>query len=368
MRKACSRTWAGWPRRLAGDSQLRWIGPEKGAVHLATAAVLNATWDLFRKACGVPLWQLVATMSPAELVSLVDWRTRVTRSTPAAALTCCRPRRRVERTGSTPCRPRACPPTRRRPGWMGYDLAELRRRCDAAVADGFGAIKVKVGAGGDIDAQRLEVVRDAIGDRTLLLDANQVWDVARGDLAGHGRSCAVRTWMDRGADQSGRHPGHATIARAVVPIKVATGEMGHNRVMFKQFLQAGAMGICQLDPCRLASINEVLAVQLLAASAGIPVCPHAGGVGLCEYAQHLAAIDAVAIAGATEGRVVEYVDALHEHFVDPAVVEGGAYRLPRGPGFSIEIRNESLAAHRFPDGPVWEGVLTAKPLAVTRPW
>ena len=343
-------------RRLSGDSQLRWIGPEKGAVHLATAAVLNATWDLFAKARGVPLWQLVAEMSPAELVSLVDWRYLSDALTPAAAydLLAAQAPGRADRIEAL--KSEGLPAYTTSAGWMGYDLTELRRRSEVAVADGFGAIKVKVGAGRDVDVERLEVVRDVIGDRDLLLDANQVWDVpdAVSAMAELARFSPV--WIEEPTCPDDIL-GHATIARAVAPIKVASGEMAHNRVMFKQFLQAKALGIVQLDPCRLASINEVLAVQLLAASAGIPVCPHAGGVGLCEYAQHLTAIDAIAVAGTTEGRLVEYVDALHEHFLDPAVVEGGAYRLPSAAGFSIEMRPSSLADHRFPQGLVWDGVL-----------
>ncbi|HEX7473583.1 MAG TPA: L-fuconate dehydratase [Candidatus Limnocylindrales bacterium] len=343
----------GFWRSLVGDSQLRWIGPEKGVIHLATAAVVNAVWDLFAKRAGKPLWRLLVEMSPAELVGLVDFRYVSDAISPAQAL------EMLERLAPT----RAArtdelvrdgyPAYTTSVGWLGYDDAKIRRLCREALAAGWTMFKLKVGADVDDDIRRMRIVREEIGpDRRLAVDANQRWDVGQ----------AIE-WMARLAPfdpywiEEPTSPddilGHATIARAVAPILVATGEHVHNRIMFKQLLQAQAIGICQIDSCRLGGVNEVIAVLLLAARSGVPVCPHAGGVGLCELVQHLAAFDYIAVSGSLDGRVIEYVDHLHEHFVDPVVIRAGRYRLPERPGYSAEMRPESLRRYRFPDGAEW---------------
>ena len=343
----------GFWRSLVGDSQLRWIGPEKGVIHLATAAVVNAVWDLLAKRSGMPLWRLLAGMSAAEIVGLVDFRYISDALTPAQA------REMLERLEPTRAARVAelerdgYPAYTTSVGWLGYDDAKIRRLCREALAGGWSMFKLKVGADVDDDIRRMRIVREEIGpERRLAVDANQRWDVGQ-----------AIDWMARLAPfdpywiEEPTSPddilGHATIARAVAPIHVATGEHVHNRIMFKQFLQAGALGICQIDSCRLGGVNEVIAVLLLAARFGIPVCPHAGGVGLCELVQHLSAFDYVAVSASLDDRVIEYVDHLHEHFVDPVVIRKGRYLMPRRPGYSAEMRPESLARYRFPDGAEW---------------
>jgi L-fuconate dehydratase len=344
----------GFWRDLVGDSQLRWIGPEKGVIHMATAAVVNAAWDLVAKRAGKPVWELLAEMSPEQIVGLVDFRYLTDALTPDQALAILHSRlpgraeRRAEllRDGY--------PAYTTSVGWLGYDDAKIRRLCRAALADGWTRFKLKVGADVEDDIRRARIVREEIGpDRMLAVDANQRWDVG-----------VAIEWMARLAEfdpywiEEPTSPddilGHAAIARAVAPIRVATGEHVHNRVMFKQLLQAGAISVCQVDACRLGGVNEVVAVLLLAAKFGVPVCPHAGGVGLCEYVQHLSAFDYIAVSGSLDGRMIEYVDHLHEHFLDPVVVERGSYRLPSQPGYSIEMRPASLADHTFPTGRVWQ--------------
>src|SRR6478672_3423942 len=343
----------GFWRDLVGDSQLRWIGPEKGVIHLATAAVVNAAWDLVAKRAGKPVWRLLAEMSPTEIVALVDFRYLTDVLTPAEALeilVTALPGRAARldelvRDGY--------PAYTTSVGWLGYDDAKIRRLCREALADGWTRFKMKVGADIDDDVRRIRIIRDEIGpDRMLAVDANQRWDVG-----------TAIDWMARLAPfdpywiEEPTSPddilGHAAIARGVAPIRVATGEHVHNRIMFKQFLAAEALSVCQIDACRLGGVNEVVAVLLLAAKFGVPVCPHAGGVGLCELVQHLSAFDYIAVSGRLDGRMIEYVDHLHEHFVDPVVVRDGRYRLPTMPGYSAEIRPDSLATYTFPNGDAW---------------
>jgi L-fuconate dehydratase len=343
----------GFWRDLVGDSQLRWIGPEKGVIHLATAAVVNAAWDLVAKRAGKPVWRLLAEMSPAEIVALVDFRYLTDVLTPAEALEVL-----VDALPGRAARLEELvrdgyPAYTTSVGWLGYDDDKIRRLCREALAEGWTRFKMKVGADVDDDLRRIRIIRDEIGpDRMLAVDANQRWDVG-----------TAIDWMARLAPfdpywiEEPTSPddilGHAAIARAVAPIRVATGEHVHNRIMFKQFLVAEAMSVCQIDACRLGGVNEVVAVLLLAARFGVPVCPHAGGVGLCELVQHLAAFDYIAVSGRLDGRMIEYVDHLHEHFVDPVVVRDGRYRLPDAPGYSAEMKPESLAGYRFPDGSRW---------------
>ena len=340
-------------RDLVGDSQLRWIGPEKGAIHLATAAVVNAVWDLVAKRAGKPLWKLLVDLSPEALVDLVDFRYLTDALTPDEALALVSAHAGTKADREAELLASGYPAYTTSVGWLGYDDEKIRRLCREALGEGWTRFKMKVGANVDDDRRRARIIRSEIGpEHMLAVDANQRWDVPV--AIGWMRELAEFDpyWIEEPTSPDDIL-GHAAIARAVAPIHVATGEHVHNRVMFKQFLQAGGLSICQIDACRLGGVNEVLAVLLLAAKFDVPVCPHAGGVGLCELVQHLSAVDFIAISGSKEGRMIEYVDHLHEHFVDPVVIEHGAYRLPTRPGYSAEMRPGSLATYRYPDGDEW---------------
>jgi len=341
-------------RRLTGDSQLRWVGPEKGVLHLATAAVVNAVWDLYAKAEGKPLWQLLAGFSPEELVRCIDFRYLTDALTRQEALDILRRHEPTRAEREAEMRARGYPAYTTSAGWLGYPDEKIRRLCHDGVRQGWSHFKIKVGRDLQDDLRRAGVVRAEIGpDRKLMLDANQVWDVGEA-IASMRELARFDPWWIEEPTSPDDVLGHAAIAKAVAPIGVATGEQCHNRVMFKQLMQAGAMRFCQIDSCRLGGVNEVLAVLLLAAKFGIPVCPHAGGVGLCEYVQHLAIFDYICVSGSLEDRVVEYVDHLHEHFVDPVVIRNGRYMPPTAPGYSITMRPETLATYAFPDGAAWE--------------
>jgi L-fuconate dehydratase len=240
-------------------------------------------------------------------------------------------------------------------GWLGYDDAKIRRLCREALADGWTRFKLKVGADVEDDVRRARLVREEIGpDRMLAVDANQRWGVDEA-IAWMARLAPFDPYWIEEPTSPDDILGHAAIARAVDPIRVATGEHVHNRIMFKQLLQANAIGVCQIDACRVGGVNEVLAILLLAAKFGVPVCPHAGGVGLCELVQHLSIVDYVAISGGLDGRMIEYVDHLHEHFVDPVVIRDGRYRVPTRPGYSAQMHAESLRRYRYPGGTEWAG-------------
>lgn len=340
-------------RRLTGESQLRWIGPEKGAIHLATAAVVNAVWDLWAKTQGKPLWRLLADMTPEEIVRCIDFRYLSDVLTPAEAVELLRQQAATKAERIAIVQQQGYPAYTTSAGWLGYDDAKIRRLCQAALADGWTHFKLKVGANRADDLRRAQLLRSLIGpDRVMMLDANQAWDVP--DAIDWMRELAsVHPWWIEEPTSPDDVLGHAAIASAVAPIKVATGEMVQNRVLFKQLFQANAIGVCQIDACRVGGVNEVLAILLLAAKFGIPVCPHAGGVGLCEYVQHLAMFDYIAVSGSLEGRIIEFVDHLHEHFVDPVTVRHGRYMPPTAPGYSITMKPESIAAYTFPTGPVW---------------
>jgi len=332
-------------RHITSDSQLRWIGPDKGAIHLATGAVVNAVWDLWAKAVGKPLWRLVADMSPEELVRCIDFRYITDCITPEQALALLNERAngKAERVQTLLAEGYPCYTTSA--GWLGYDDDKLRRLCQEAVDAGFSHIKLKVGRDLADDVRRLRIAREVLGpDRQLMIDANQVWEVGQAvdwlkDLA------FAKPWFIEEPTSPDDVEGHRAVREAVAPMKVATGEMCQNRIMFKQFIMRGAIDVVQIDACRLGGVNEVLAVMLMAAHHGLPVCPHAGGVGLCEYVQHLSMIDYLCIAGTREGRVIEYVDHLHEHFEDPCHIQNAAYMPPQAPGFSITMKPASLAAH-----------------------
>jgi L-fuconate dehydratase len=342
-------------KRLTGDSPLRWLGPEKGVVHMAIAAVVNAMWDLWAKLESKPLWKLLADLSPARLVEIVDWRYLSDALTPRDA------ERALDRLVPTrEARERAIvekgyPAYTTSIGWLGYSDERLRRLCKEGVAAGFEGFKLKVGRDLEEDRRRMAIAREEIGvDRALMIDANQRWDVGEAIDWVRALAPARPLWIEEPTSPDDVL-GHATIARALEPlgIGVATGEHCQNRIVFKQFMQARALAYCQIDFCRLAGVNEVVAVLLLAAHFGVPVCPHAGGVGLCEYAPHASIFDYIAVSASLENRRVEYVDHLHEHFVDPCVVRDGRYLAPTCAGTSITMKSASRERYAFPDGPVW---------------
>jgi L-fuconate dehydratase len=340
-------------RRVTGDSQLRWVGPEKGVVHLATAAVVNAVWDLYAKAEGKPLWRLLADLRPEEVVRCIDFRYLTDALTPEEALELLRRNAPTRAAREAEIRRTGYPAYTTSAGWLGYPDEKIRRLCREAMDRGWSHFKIKVGRDLVDDMRRAAIVRGEIGpDRKLMLDANQVWDVAEA-IASMRELARFDPWWIEEPTSPDDVLGHAAIARAIAPIGVATGEQCSNRVIFKQLMQAHAIRFCQVDSCRLGGVNEVLAVLLLAAKFGIPVCPHAGGVGLCEYVQHLAIFDYLCVSASLEDRVVEYVDHLHEHFVDPVVVRNGRYLAPTAPGYSITMRPESLATYAYPHGPAW---------------
>jgi L-alanine-DL-glutamate epimerase-like enolase superfamily enzyme len=340
-------------RELQSDSQLRWLGPDKGVIHLALAAVMNAVWDLAARRAGVPLWRLLSEMSPEQLVDAADLRYLTDVLTPEQAVTLLNRqetgrKQRLERIEASgyPCYTTSA-------GWLGYSDDKLRRLCEEAVAAGYKHVKLKVGADLADDIRRCGIAREVLGpDGHLMIDANQVWDVPEAIEWIKALAEFDPLWIEEPTSPDDIL-GHAAIRKAVAPIGVASGEHGMNRVLFKQMFQAGAIDYCQLDAARLGSVNEVLAVYLLAAWFDVPVCPHAGGVGLCELVQHLAIFDYLAVSGSLERRVTEYVDHLHEHFVDPCVIRNGAYVLPSAPGYSAEMHRESLETYRFPDGAYW---------------
>ncbi len=340
-------------RHLGADSQLRWLGPEKGVIHLGTAAVVNAAWDLAGKVAGKPVWKLLSDMTPQQIVDLVDWRYLRDALTPQAALEMLERQLPGRAAREARLRAEGYPAYTTSAGWLGYDDAKLARLCQEAVDGGWDAVKLKVGADLDDDVRRCGIARKVIGpDRRLMIDANQTLGVAEA-IAWMEALTPFDVWWFEEPTSPDDVLGHAAIAREIRPTHVATGEHAHNAVMFKQFLQAGAIGICQLDACRLAGVNEAVAVLLLAAAHGVPVCPHAGGVGLCELVQHLSMFDFVAVSGSTEDRTVEYVDHLHEHFVDPVRIVNGRYACPTLPGYSIEMKPDSLRDHVYPGGAVW---------------
>lgn len=340
-------------RRITGDSQLRWVGPEKGVIHLATAALVNAVWDLWAKVEGKPLWKLLADLSPEEIVRCIDFRYITDALTPDDALEILRRHHATRGEREAELARAGYPAYTTSAGWLGYPDDKIRQLCRDGIADGWTHFKIKVGRDLADDVRRSAIIRDVIGpDRKLMMDANQVWDVGEA-IASMQVLAAFDPWWIEEPTSPDDVLGHAAIARAVAPIGVATGEHCQNRVVFKQLMQAGAIRFCQVDACRLGGVNEVLAVLLLAAKFGIPVCPHAGGVGLCEYVQHLAIFDYLCVSASLEDRIVEYVDHLHEHFVDPVVLRNGRYLPPTAPGYSITMKAASLAEHAYPDGVVW---------------
>jgi len=347
--------FGGFWRRLASESQLRWLGPEKGVIHLALAAIVNAIWDLWAKTERKPVWKMLADMTPQQLVSCIDFRYITDAMTRDEAIDILARQARTKADREAELLRVGYPAYTTSVGWTGYSDDGVRALCREAMAAGWTHFKVKVGGRPEDDRRRVALVRDAIGpSNTLMIDANQQWDVRDAidrvtELAG------FRPWWIEEPTSPDDVLGHAAIAAAVRPlgVGVATGEHCANRIVFKQLLQAKAIDFCQIDSCRIGGVNENLAVMLMAAKFGVPVCPHAGGVGLCEYVQHLSMFDFIGVSGTMDGRVIEYVDHLHEHFDEPVVVRSGRYLAPSKPGYSITIRESSRMTHRYPDGKAW---------------
>lgn len=350
----------GFARSLTNDSHLRWLGPEKGVIHMAIGAIINASWDMAARRAGKPVWRLIAEMTPEQVVDLIDFRYISDALTPGEALTLLRTAAAGKAARIEALLSRGYPAYTTSPGWLGYSDEKLGQRAREAVGDGFRTIKLKVGRDLAEDVRRCRIARQAVGpDVGLAIDANQRWDVP-----------AAIAWLQALADfdiawaEEPTSPddvlGHATIRRAVAPMPISTGEHTHNRVIFKQLFQAKAVDLVQIDAARVGGVNENLAILLLAAKFGVRVFPHAGGVGLCELVQHLAMADYIAISGSMEDRAIEFVDHLHEHFLDPVRIREGRYVAPAAAGFSAEMRRETLARYRFPDGAVWRD-LTPQP-------
>ncbi|MCL2553253.1 MAG: L-fuconate dehydratase [Actinomycetia bacterium] len=339
-------------RLLTHDSQLRWLGPEKGVMHMAAGAVVNAAWDLAARQAGRPVWELLAGMTPEQIADLVDFRYLSDALTRDEALEILRRAEPGRAERAALLRREGYPAYTTEPGWLGYSDEKLTRLAKEAVDAGFRQIKLKVGADLDDDLRRMRLAREAVGpDIRIAVDANQRWDVQEAVDWMNALAPYDVYWIEEPTSPDDVLA-HAAV-RAAQPVRVATGEHVANRVVFKQLLQAGAVDFVQIDAARVGGVNENIAILLLAAKFGVPVCPHAGGVGLCEMVQHLSMFDFVAVSGTREDRIIEYVPHLHEHFTDPVVMENGAYRAPDAPGFSVRMVPESLADYRYPDGPVW---------------
>jgi L-fuconate dehydratase len=343
----------GFVRSLTTDVQLRWLGPEKGILHMATGALVNAVWDLWAKSEGKPLWKLLTDMPSERIVGCVDFSYITDALTPDEALGILQRNDGSRATREAEMRREGFPAYTTSTGWLGYPDEKVRRLCREAISAGWTRFKMKVGQDLDANLQRAALMREELGpERVLMMDANQCWDV--GESIRQMKALArFEPWWIEEPTSPDDVLGHAAIARAIAPIGVATGETCANRVIFKQLLQAGAIRFCQVDACRMAGVNEVLAVLLMAAKFRVPVCPHAGGVGLCEYVQHLAIFDYLRVGRSMDGRMIEYVDHLHEHFEDPIAVVNGRYRLPTQPGYSATLKPASIAEYSYPDGPIW---------------
>jgi len=339
-------------RQLTTDSQFRWLGPEKGVIHLAAGALINAVWDLYARVEGKPLWKLLADMDAEQIVRAIDFRYITDALTPEEALHILRERRSGMEERLTLLQKDGYPAYTTSPGWFGFTDEKILRLCDEALAAGWTHFKLKVGGSMEDDLRRARLVRTKIGpDNKLMVDANQKWDV--GEAIERTRALEeVSPWWMEEPTSPDDILGHARIRRET-RVRIATGEHCHNRVMFKQLMQADAIDVCQIDSCRLAGVNENLAVILMAAKFNIPVCPHAGGVGLCEYVQHLSAFDFLRVSATMDNRVTEYVDHLHEHFADPVRIRNAHYVLPEQAGYSAEIYAGTLRDYSYPDGPVW---------------
>jgi L-fuconate dehydratase len=345
----------GFYRRLIGDTQFRWLGPEKGVIHLAVAAVLNAVWDLYAKAEVKPVWRLLADMTPEQIVAAIDFRYIADALSPDEALGILRKAKQGQAERIAFLEENGYPAYTTSVGWFGYSEEKIRRLCHEALADGWTHFKLKVGGEPEDDLRRGRIVREEIGPQNrMMVDANQKWGVEEAIRRTRQLSELDPWWMEEPTSPDDIL-GHARIRREAAPVRIATGEHCHNAVMFKQLLQAGAIDVCQIDSCRVAGINENLAIILMAAKFGVPVCPHAGGVGLCEFVQHLAIFDYLGVSATLENRVLEFVDHLHEHFVNPVVIRRGRYMLPKAPGYNGDVLKESLERFAYPEGAEWKG-------------
>ncbi len=344
----------GFYRRLTQDPQLRWIGPEKGIMHMATGAVVNAVWDLWARRQGKPIWKLLADLTPQQIVNTIDFMWITDALTPDEAVAILEKNAPTKAGREAEMRTKGFPAYTTSTGWLGYPDEKVRRLCREAIAQGWTFFKMKVGQDLEGNLRRAALMREEIGPgRVLAMDANQCWDVPEAIRQTKALARFDPYWMEEPTSPDDVL-GHAAIARAVGPVLVATGESCPNRVIFKQLLQAKAIGICQIDSCRVGGVNEVLSILLMARKFGVPVCPHAGGVGLCEYVQHLAIFDYIAVNPSLEGRVCEFVDHLHEHFVDPVRIVDAHYMAPVVPGYSIEMKKASLDEFEFPGGAAWK--------------
>jgi L-fuconate dehydratase len=349
-----TRDLVAFSRQLTDESQFRWLGPEKGVIHLACGALINAVWDLYAKSEGKPLWRLLAEMSPEQLVACVDFRYIDDAISPAEALAILRASQASMPERLHHLEQHGYPAYTTSAGWFGFSDEKIRRLCQEGLRDGWTHFKLKVGGDPADDLRRGWILRNEIGpENRLMVDANQKWGVLEAIERTNALAPLDPWWMEEPTSPDDIL-GHARIRREVAPIRIATGEHCHNRVIFKQLLQAQAIDVCQIDSCRVAGVNENLAIILLAAKFGVPVCPHAGGVGLCEYVQHLSAFDYLRVSCSMKDRVIEYVDHLHEHFLNPVKIRRGHYLLPHAPGYSIEIFPETLKQYAFPDGEVWQ--------------
>ncbi|HRP56147.1 L-fuconate dehydratase [Agriterribacter sp.] len=351
---AITSDMAGFWRMITGDSQLRWLGPEKGVIHMATGALVNAVWDLYAKAEKKPLWKLLADMTPEQLVACIDFTYLTDAITPAEATGMLKKREDGKQQRIDFLLKNGYPAYTTSAGWLGYSEEKIRYLSRQARSEGWTHLKMKVGANINDDIRRAQIIREEIGsDIKLMMDANQKWDVKEAIQNMEHLSKFDPWWIEEPTSPDDIL-GHLAIRKAISPVKVATGEHCQNKVMFKQFLQSGAIDICQIDSCRVGGVNEVLSIMMMAAKFNIPVCPHAGGVGLCEYVQHLSMIDYIAISGSLNNRITEYVDHLHEHFLHPVVIKNGNYMPPLAPGYSITMKSSTMEAFTYPSGTMWK--------------
>ena len=351
---ALTSDMAGFWRMITGDSQLRWLGPEKGVIHMATGALVNAVWDLYAKSEKKPLWKLLADMTAEQLVACVDFTYLTDAITPAEAVDMLKRQESGKEERIDYLLKNGYPAYTTSAGWLGYSEEKIRRLSREAKSEGWTHLKMKVGANINDDIRRAQIIREEIGSGIkLMMDANQKWDVNEA-IQQMKRLSEFNPWWIEEPTSPDDILGHLAIRKAISPIKVATGEHCQNKVMFKQFLQSGAIDICQIDSCRVGGVNEILSIMLMAAKFDIPVCPHAGGVGLCEYVQHLSMIDYIAISGSLNNRITEYVDHLHEHFVHPVIIQNGNYMPPLAPGYSITMKEDAIAAYTYPSGEMWK--------------
>jgi L-fuconate dehydratase len=344
---------AGFWRMITGDTQLRWLGPEKGIIHMATGAIVNAVWDLYAKTEGKPLWKLVADMTPEQLVGCIDFTYMTDVITAEESIQLLSKWADTKQKRIDHLLRNGYPAYTTSAGWMGYSEEKIRKLSKEARRDGWKYLKMKVGGDINQDIKRAAIIREEVGEEMrLMMDANQVWEVNE-TIQNMKQLAQFNPWWIEEPTSPDDILGHLAIKKEVSPIRVATGEHCQNRVMFKQFLKSGAIDVCQVDSCRMGGVNEVLAVMLMAAKFDVPVCPHAGGVGLCEYVQHLSMIDYICISGSLENRITEYVDHLHEHFIDPVIIKNGNYMPPSAPGYSIEMKKTSLESFVYPTGEMW---------------